>query len=69
MIKNQKVKDKFNEEVKGLMKDIAQYEQVKKVELLPKLFTIDSGELTPTLKLKRKIIHGRYKELIEGMYE
>jgi long-chain acyl-CoA synthetase len=69
VIKNQKVKDKFNEEVKGLMKDIAQYEQVKKVELLPKLFTIDSGELTPTLKLKRKIIHGRYKELIEGMYE
>ena len=69
IIRNEKVRDKFNEEVKGLMKDIAQYEQVKKVELLPKLFTIDSGELTPTLKLKRKIIHGKYKELIEGMYE
>jgi long-chain acyl-CoA synthetase len=69
MIKNQKVKEKFEEEVKDLMKSIAQYEQVKKVELLPKLFTIDSGELTPTLKLKRKVIHGKYKELIEGMYE
>ena len=69
IIKNQQVKEKINEEVKSLMKDIAQYQQVKKVELLPKLFTIDSGELTPTLKLKRKIIHGKYKELIEGMYE
>ncbi len=69
IIKNEKVKNKFNEEVKGLMKEIAQYEQVKKVELLPKLFTIDSGELTPTLKLKRKIIQGKYKELIEGMYQ
>jgi long-chain acyl-CoA synthetase len=69
MIKNQKVREKFNEEVKDLMQNIAQYEQVKKVELLPKLFTIDSGELTPTLKLKRKVIHNKYKDLIEGMYE
>jgi len=69
MIKNEKVKDKINQEVKDLMKSIAQYEQVKKVELLPKLFTIESGELTPTLKLKRKIIHAKYMELIEGMYE
>jgi long-chain acyl-CoA synthetase len=69
MIKNPKVKEKFDEEVKGLMKDIAQYEQVKKVELLPCLFTIDSGELTPTLKMKRKVIHNKYKDLIEGMYE
>ncbi len=69
IVKNQKVKEKFDEEVKELMKSIAQYEQVKKVELLPKLFTIDSGELTPTLKLKRKVIHNNYKDLIEGMYE
>ncbi|MEA5457747.1 long-chain fatty acid--CoA ligase [Arcicella sp. LKC2W] len=69
MIKNPKVKEKFDEEVKALMKNIAQYEQVKKVELLPCLFTIDSGELTPTLKLKRKVIHNKYKDLIEGMYE
>jgi long-chain acyl-CoA synthetase len=69
IIKNPKVKEKFDEEVKALMKNIAQYEQVKKVELLPCLFTIDSGELTPTLKLKRKVIHNKYKDLIEGMYE
>ena len=68
MVRNEKVKAKFNEEVKELMKGIAQYEQVKKVTILPKGFTIDSGELTPTLKLKRKVIHNKYKDLIEGMY-
>ena len=68
MVKNEKVKAKFDEEVKDLMKSIAQYEQVKKVTILPKGFTIDSGELTPTLKLKRKVIHAKYKDLIEGMY-
>lgn len=68
MVKNEKVKAKFDEEVKELMKSIAQYEQVKKVTILPKGFTIDSGELTPTLKLKRKVIHAKYKDLIEGMY-
>ena len=68
MVKNEKVKAKFNEEVKELMKSIAQYEQVKKVTILPRGFTIDSGELTPTLKLKRKVIHNKYKDLIEGMY-
>ncbi len=68
MVKNEKVKAKFDEEVKELMKSIASYEQVKKVTILPEGFTIDSGELTPTLKLKRKIIHNKYKDLIEGMY-
>lgn len=68
IIKNEQVKAKIDEEVKKLMTHIAHYEQVKKFELLPKPFTIDGGELTPTLKLKRKIIHARYKDLIEKMY-
>ena len=69
MVQHEKVKAKFDEEVKGLMKNIAQYEQVKRVSILPKGFTIDDGELTPTLKLKRKVIHNKYKDLIEGMYK
>jgi long-chain acyl-CoA synthetase len=44
-------------------------EQVKKFELLPKEWTIESGELTPTLKVKRKIIMEKYKDLVEGIYE
>jgi long-chain acyl-CoA synthetase len=43
-------------------------EQVKKFELLPREWTIDSGELTPTLKIKRKIIMEKYKDAIERIY-
>jgi long-chain acyl-CoA synthetase len=43
-------------------------EQVKKFELLPHEWTIDSGELTPTLKLKRKVIMEKYRDAIERIY-
>ena len=69
MVCNEKVKQKFNEDVKTLMQSIAQYEQVKKIHILPALFTIEGGELTPTLKLKRKVIHTKYSHLIEKLYE
>jgi long-chain acyl-CoA synthetase len=51
------------------MNNVAKYEQVKKVVLLTKLFSIDSGELTPTLKLRRKVIHSKYQQEILSMYE
>jgi long-chain acyl-CoA synthetase len=44
------------------------WEQVKKIVLLPTELTIDAGELTPTLKLKRKPIQARYASLIDGIY-
>jgi long-chain acyl-CoA synthetase len=44
-------------------------EQVKKFELLPNEWTIDSGELTPTLKLKRKVIMEKYKDAVERIYD
>ena len=44
-------------------------EQVKRFELLPDEWTIDSGELTPTLKLKRKVIMEKYKSVIERIYK
>lgn len=69
MVKQPKVLEKFNEEVKLLMSSVAKYEQVKKVVLLTKLFSIDSGELTPTLKLRRKVIHSKYQQEILSMYE
>lgn len=69
MVKQPKVLEKFDEEVKHLMNNVAKYEQVKKVVLLTKLFSIDSGELTPTLKLRRKVIHSKYQQEILSMYE
>jgi long-chain acyl-CoA synthetase len=47
---------------------LAQFERIKKFTLLPREFSIDSGELTPTLKIKRKIVEEHFKDEIEGMY-
>ena len=48
---------------------LAQYETIKKFRLIPKPFTIEDGEITPTLKLKRKNINEKYNGLIDSMYE
>ena len=48
--------------------DLAPYEKIKKITLLPKDFTIDAGELTPTLKVKRRVVEAKYKDLIDRMY-
>lgn len=68
LIKNPKVISKMEEEVRATMKSVAQYEQVKKFVLLDRLFSIQDGELTPTLKLKRKIIHQKFESLILPLY-
>ncbi len=69
IIKNEQVKSHFNKEVEQLMVDVAQWERVKKISLMPRLFSIDEGELTAKLSLKRKAITEKNKDLIEGMYK
>jgi long-chain acyl-CoA synthetase len=49
-------------------KPLARYETIKKFTLLPRPFTIEDGDITPTLKLKRKNINEKYKDLIDAMY-
>jgi long-chain acyl-CoA synthetase len=49
--------------------DLAQFEKIKKVALLAREFTQESGELTPTLKVKRRVVEERYKPIIDAMYE
>lgn len=48
--------------------ELANYEQVKQVTVLAQEFSIESGEMTPTLKMKRNVIESRYKDVIDGMY-
>ena len=48
--------------------ELAKFETIKYHKIVPQDFTIDSGELTPTLKLKRKVITQRYKDLLDSMY-
>jgi long-chain acyl-CoA synthetase len=66
---------KFPAAIKIVQQDIirltaplADYERIRRVALLPDEFTIDGGELTPTLKVKRKVIDDRFGELIEDLY-
>ncbi|MES2797531.1 MAG: AMP-dependent synthetase/ligase [Bacteroidota bacterium] len=68
IIKNQLVRVHFDKEVEQLMVEVAQWERVKKIALLPRLFTIDDGELTAKLSLKRKAITEKNKALIEALY-
>ncbi len=68
LIRNPKVIEMFKELVEGFNKFFNHVEQIKKFELLPYEWTVDGGELTPTLKLKRKVIMEKYKEAIERIY-
>jgi long-chain acyl-CoA synthetase len=61
--------NRMEEEVEHINQSFGNWEQLKKIVLLPEEFTIDGGELTPTLKLKRKIIAQKYAVEIEGIYQ
>jgi long-chain acyl-CoA synthetase len=69
MIANKQVFAKLEEEVRMTMAAVAKYEQVKRFVLLPRLFTIADGEITPTLKLKRKQIYAKHEAAILALYE
>ena len=68
IIKNGKVLEIFKDAVERYNQFFNHVEQVKKFELLPNEWTIDGGELTPTLKLKRKVIMEKYRDAIERIY-
>ncbi len=58
----------YQEIVDALNRDLSQFERIKKIALLPAEFSIESGELTPTLKLKRKVVAERWGKQIEDLY-
>ena len=62
------VRAKMEKEVFGQVGKLAHFEQPKKVTLLDQEMTVESGELTPTLKVKRKLVNERYRSLIDAMY-
>ncbi len=68
LISNSHIIEMFKERFDELQKSFSGFEKIKKFTLLPKEFSIAAGELTATLKLKRKIITKKYKELIDKMY-
>ncbi|MBI4548448.1 MAG: long-chain fatty acid--CoA ligase [Ignavibacteriae bacterium] len=59
----------FEEEIGRIQKDLSQYERVRKFTLLGKPLTIENGEITPTLKVRRKVVEEKFKSIIDKMYE
>ena len=62
------VRAKMEREVMGGLRDLAKFEMPKKVVLIARDFTIESGELTPSLKVKRRQVEKNYRELINRVY-
>ena len=62
------LKDEILKEVENHNQNFGSWEQIKKIELTPDIWSIDDGHLTPTMKLKRKVVTEKYKDLIEKMY-
>lgn len=63
------VHDMLMERIETLQQGLAHYEQIKRITILPRYFSMETGELTNTLKLKRPVINKIYKALIDKMYE
>jgi long-chain acyl-CoA synthetase len=68
LCKHPRIIDLFERQIASLTPDLAQYERVKKVALIENELTIEGGELTPTLKVKRRVIDEKYRELIDSLY-
>ena len=66
---NEDVKQRIAQEIETLNKHLGKWEQIKKFELTPIVWSIDEGLLTPTLKLKRKIIKEKFIDLYNKIYE
>jgi len=74
--KDREALSKYEPAIKIVQRDIAKltasladYERIRRVALLPQEFTIDGGELTPTLKVKRRVIDERFGPLIDELYD
>jgi long-chain acyl-CoA synthetase len=69
LVADPRVVDLYDRTVSELTKDYAQYERIKKITLLPREFSIETGELTPKLSVKRRVVEQKYKDMIDRMYE
>ncbi|MGY6543859.1 MAG: AMP-dependent synthetase/ligase, partial [Cyclobacteriaceae bacterium] len=68
MLQKEEIIDKFQKEIDSLNKYFGKWEQVKKFKILKEQWNIETGELTPTMKLKRRVIHQKYASEIETLY-
>jgi long-chain acyl-CoA synthetase len=69
LVESDKVRELYRGIVEDLNKRLAQFETIKKIVVVPDEFTVATGEITPTLKLKRRVIEAKYKQQIDELYQ
>jgi long-chain acyl-CoA synthetase len=68
LISNPEVNKLFEQEIEAQLKEFGKVEQIRKFALLEKEWSQDTGEMTPTMKLKRKVVRQKYEKEIESLY-
>jgi len=69
LARHPKMIERIEKEVEGRCSDLAPFEKIKKITVLDREFSITDGEMTPTMKIRRREVEKRYRELIDRMYE
>lgn len=69
LVESPEITKLIDENIDSMQKDLANFERVRRFSLLEKPFTIENGELTPSLKVRREVVEERYAHLIQGMYK
>ena len=68
LVNNSRIKDLYKDRIERMNKNFPPYKTIKYFAVVPTEFSIEGGELTPTLKMKRKVIYEKYKELVDDLY-
>jgi long-chain acyl-CoA synthetase len=68
LIGNEAIRNLFNKEIRSFSKELASHEKIRDFRLIPQEFTVETGELTPTLKVKRRVIEEKFGDLIEDIF-
>ncbi len=68
LVEHAAIRDLYAQEIDRLQKDLTNFERVRRFELLPEPLTVEGGEITPTLKVRRSVVEQKYRPLIEKMY-
>lgn len=68
LVQKDEIQKIYNKEVRSYSKDLASHEKLRDFRIVPNEFTVESGELTPTLKIKRRIVEDKYGHLIDDIF-
>ena len=68
LVRNDKVNGEYRRLIEQVNQSLAHYETIKKITIVPDEWSVENGELTPSMKMKRRVVEEKYKGVIEGMY-